>query len=92
LLVTVARLVAKYATDAAVYHGRGQNPPPWKNRRSRIYSVDPNGIRQITRGQAITEQKNIEQELRYKDAPANQAEAITDIGHFIYDEIKQKFL
>jgi hypothetical protein len=34
----------------------------------------------------------IEQELRYKDAPANQAEAITDIGHFIYDEIKQKFL
>ncbi|MFZ9038826.1 MAG: hypothetical protein ACO3DT_12280 [Gammaproteobacteria bacterium] len=37
------------------------------------YTVDPNGIRQITRGQAITEQKNIEQELRYEDALANQA-------------------
>ena len=42
--------------------------------------------------QDITEQKKIEQELLYKDALANQAEAITDIGHFIYDEIKQKYL
>jgi len=42
--------------------------------------------------QDITEQKNTEQELLYKDALANQAEAITDIGHFIYDEIKQKYL
>jgi len=42
--------------------------------------------------QDVTEQKNIEQELLYKDALANQAEAITDIGHFIYDEIKQKYL
>lgn len=40
----------------------------------------------------ITEQKKTEQELLYKDALANQAEAITDIGHFIYDEIKQKYL
>ncbi len=42
--------------------------------------------------QDITEQKNTEQELLYKDLLANQAEAITDIGHFIYDEIKQKYL
>jgi diguanylate cyclase (GGDEF)-like protein/PAS domain S-box-containing protein len=42
--------------------------------------------------QDVTEQKKIEQELRYKDALANQAEAITDIGHFIYDEIKHKYL
>jgi diguanylate cyclase (GGDEF)-like protein/PAS domain S-box-containing protein len=42
--------------------------------------------------QDITEQKKTEQELLYKDALANQAEAITDIGHFIYDEIKQKYL
>jgi len=42
--------------------------------------------------QDVTEQKKIEQELRYKDALANQAEAITDIGHFIYDEIKRKYL
>jgi len=42
--------------------------------------------------QDITEQKKIEQELRYKDALANQAEAITEIGHFVYDEIRQKYL
>ncbi|MCP4981857.1 MAG: diguanylate cyclase, partial [Gammaproteobacteria bacterium] len=42
--------------------------------------------------QDITGQKNTEQELLYKDLLANQAEAITDIGHFIYDEIKQKYL
>ena len=42
--------------------------------------------------QDVTEQKKIEQELLYKDALANQAEAITDIGHFIYDEIRRKYL
>jgi len=42
--------------------------------------------------QDITEQKKVEQELLYKDALANQAEAITDIGHFIYDEIRRKYL
>ena len=40
----------------------------------------------------ITEQKKTEQELLYKDALANQAEAITDIGHFIYDEIRRRYL
>ena len=42
--------------------------------------------------QDITSQKSIEEELRYKDALANQAEAITDIGHFVFDEIRQKYL
>jgi len=42
--------------------------------------------------QDITGQKEIEQELIYKDALANQAEAITDIGHFVYDEIREKYL
>jgi diguanylate cyclase (GGDEF)-like protein/PAS domain S-box-containing protein len=42
--------------------------------------------------QDITSQKKIEQELLYKDALANQAEAITEIGHFVYDEIRQKYL
>jgi diguanylate cyclase (GGDEF)-like protein/PAS domain S-box-containing protein len=42
--------------------------------------------------QDITAQKETEQELRYKDALANQAEAITEIGHFVYDEIRQKYL
>ena len=42
--------------------------------------------------QDITERVTREQELMFKDAMANQAEAITDIGHFIYDEFKQKYL
>lgn len=42
--------------------------------------------------QDITDQKKSEQELVFKDALANQAETITDIGHFIYDEINHKYL
>jgi len=42
--------------------------------------------------QDITRQKEIEQELLYKDAMANQAEAITEIGHFLYHEIKDDYL
>ena len=42
--------------------------------------------------QDITVRVNREQELMLKDALANQAEAITDIGHFIYDEINEKYL
>jgi diguanylate cyclase (GGDEF)-like protein/PAS domain S-box-containing protein len=42
--------------------------------------------------QDITTQKKTEEELLYKDALNNQAEAITDIGHFIFDEIKQEYL
>ena len=41
--------------------------------------------------QDITRQKEIEAELRYKDVLANQAEAITEIGHFVYDEIADKY-
>ncbi len=65
----------------------------WVREIGREHSRDANGVIQsIGVIQDITEQKNIEQELLYKDALANQAEAITDIGHFIYDEIKQKYL
>lgn len=42
--------------------------------------------------QDITQQKEIEMELRYKDTLANQAEAITEIGHFLYDELAEKYL
>jgi len=42
--------------------------------------------------QDITDQVLREQELTFKDALANQAEAITEIGHFVYDEIRQKYL
>jgi len=65
----------------------------WVREFGRAHSRDSAGVVQsIGVAQDVTEQKNIEQELRYKDALANQAEAITDIGHFIYDEIKQKYL
>ncbi len=65
----------------------------WVREIGREHSRDADGVIQtIGVIQDITEQKSIEQELLYKDALANQAEAITDIGHFIYDEIKQKYL
>ncbi|UCH41477.1 MAG: PAS domain-containing protein [Gammaproteobacteria bacterium] len=65
----------------------------WVHEIGREHSRDAHGvITSIGIIQDITEQKNIEQELLYKDALANQAEAITEIGHFIYDEIKQKYL
>jgi len=59
--------------------------------RAKLFSDDR--VRQ-TLGviQDITERVAREQELLYKDALANQAESITDIGHFIYDEIRQKYL
>ena len=40
----------------------------------------------------ITEQVEREQELMFKDAMASQAEAITDIGYFLFDEIKDQNL
>jgi diguanylate cyclase (GGDEF)-like protein/PAS domain S-box-containing protein len=65
----------------------------WVREVGKVYKRRGNRVEQ-TLGvvQDITEQKNIEQELRYKDAVANQAEAITDIGHFIYDEIRAQYL
>lgn len=42
--------------------------------------------------QDITERVKFEQELVLKDTLATQAEAITDIGHFIFDEINNRFL
>ena len=41
--------------------------------------------------QDITRQKEIELELRFKDNVAIQAEIITDIGHFVFDEIADRY-
>ena len=41
--------------------------------------------------QDITPQKIIEQELLYKDELASQAEAITEIGHFIFDQVSETY-
>ena len=42
--------------------------------------------------QDISSQKRIEEELLFKDLMANQAESITKIGHYIYDEILETYI
>ena len=65
----------------------------WVREIGRVHSRNAGSVAQTVGViQDISEQKKIEQELLYKDALANQAEAITDIGHFVYDAIKQKYL
>ncbi len=65
----------------------------WIREIGETLKVDAEGVEQtIGVVQDITEQKNAEQELVFKDAMANQAEAITEIGHFVYDEIRQEYL
>ena len=81
----------RWATEYRVERADGELR--WVREIGRAHSRDADGVIQsIGVIQDITERKNTEQELLYKDALANQAEAITDIGHFIYDEIKQKYL
>ena len=65
----------------------------WVREVGRAYQHKDGCIEQIIGViQDVSRQKEIEQELLYKDALANQAEAITEIGHFIYDEIRRKYL
>jgi diguanylate cyclase (GGDEF)-like protein/PAS domain S-box-containing protein len=65
----------------------------WVREVGKVYKRNEKRVEQtIGVVQDVTGQKKIEQELRYKDAVANQAEAITDIGHFIYDEIRHQYL
>lgn len=72
---------------------RGDGELRWVREIGREHSRDADGVVQtIGVLQDITAQKKTEEELVYKDALANQAEAITEIGHFIYDEIKQEYL
>lgn len=42
--------------------------------------------------QDVTEQVNHERDLAYRDELSRQAESITDIGHFIYDETNEVYL
>ncbi len=65
----------------------------WIREIGQTLKVDTDGVEQtIGVVQDITEQKKAEQELVFKDAMSNQAEAITEIGHFVYDEIRQEYL
>jgi len=72
---------------------RGDGSIRWVRELTRAKLFSDDRVRQ-TLGviQDITERVAREQELLYKDALANQAESITEIGHFIYDEIRQKYL
>ena len=65
----------------------------WVREVGKAYQLKDGCVEQIIGViQDVTRQKEIEQELLYKDALANQAEAITEIGHFVYDEIREKYL
>jgi diguanylate cyclase (GGDEF)-like protein/PAS domain S-box-containing protein len=65
----------------------------WIFEIGKTFKRDETGVEQsIGLIRDITNQKLIEQELLYKDALANQAETITDIGHFVYDELAEKYL
>jgi diguanylate cyclase (GGDEF)-like protein/PAS domain S-box-containing protein len=64
----------------------------WLRELSRARIVHDGKVRE-TLGviQDITPQKSIEQELLYKDELASQAEAITEIGHFIFDQVSETY-
>lgn len=65
----------------------------WVLEIGKAFKLNEAGVEQsIGLVRDITNQKRIEQELLYKDALANQAETITDIGHFVFDEIEDRFL
>ena len=72
---------------------RGDGQIRWLRELSNVHLSDDDQITQ-TLGvvQDITDRVVYEEELVFKDALANQAESITDIGHFIYDEIKEQYL
>lgn len=40
----------------------------------------------------VTEQKKYEKDLEYRDALTQQAEAITDIGHYIFNLVEEKYV
>lgn len=65
----------------------------WVRELNEARSMGQDGVLQ-TLGvlQDITRQKEIELELRYKDNLAMQAEIITDIGHFVFDEIADRYV
>ena len=65
----------------------------WIHETGKMFKRDAVGIEQsIGLVRDITNQKMIEQALLDKDALANQAEKITDIGHFVFDELEECYL
>ncbi len=57
-----------------------------------IYSADSRKPQSVGVLQDITKQKKYQQDLEHRDVLAQQAESITDIGHYIFDEKSEKYL
>ena len=91
---TYERVLAEHSDWKVEYRIKRPNGElRWIHEVGRAHKVTSEGVEQtIGVLQDITEQKNNEQEMQYKDALATQAEAITEIGHFYYDEIRQQYL
>ena len=65
----------------------------WVREKGKALKISGNRVEQsIGVIQDITEQKKAEQQLILKDTLATQAEALTDIGYFIFDEINRVYL
>ena len=64
----------------------------WVREKGKALKITGNQVEQtIGVIQDITEQRNVEQELIFKDTLATQAEALTEIGYFIFDEINRVY-
>ncbi len=65
----------------------------WVVEAGQVFTSDGDGvIESIGVVQDVTEQKQFEEELKFRETLAAQAEAITEIGHFVYDEIKRRYI
>jgi len=65
----------------------------WVREKGKALKINDNQVEQtIGVMQDITEQKKVEQELILKDTLATQAEALTEIGYYIFDEINRVYL
>jgi diguanylate cyclase (GGDEF)-like protein/PAS domain S-box-containing protein len=72
---------------------RGDGEIRWLRELSSVHlSEDGQVMQTLGVVQDITDRVVYEKELVFKDALATQAESITDIGHFVYDEINEKYL
>jgi len=80
-----------FSVDYRIYRADGEIR--WIREVSRLYTVADGKMKQsIGVLQDITDSAENERALEYRDALAQQAESITDIGHFIYDEEQERYL
>ena len=80
-----------YSVDYRIHRADGEIR--WIREMSRVYTV-ADGKMQQSLGvlQDITALTRNERDLENREALAKQAESITDIGHFIYDENEERYI